>query len=396
MIPYGAHDIDEQDIAAVVEVLRSGWLTQGPKIAAFEHAFAAYVGARYAVAVANGTAALHLACAAAELGQGDGVITSPNTFVASANCALYVGATPQFVDIDPKTLNLDAQALRQRASQFGRVRAIIPVHFAGLPCDMPSIQKTAQTLGAVIIEDACHALGATYPSGERVGSCVYGGMTVFSFHPVKTIACGEGGMITTNDPQIYDRLARLRTHGIEKNSAAFQDKQAATTQGETNLWYYEMQDLGWNYRLSDLHAALGLSQLGKIDRFLARRRELVARYDRAFAQHPSIRIAQAADRSHSAHHLYVVRIPFGDGGTSRQALMSALRMRGVGSQVHYIPVSLQPYYRRRGFKPGDFPQAEQYYAEALSLPLYAGLSDAQQDQVIAAVQELLPVAVLKK
>ena len=288
MIPYGRHYIDEADVEAVVDVLRHGALTQGPRIAEFEEALARYVGARYAVAVSSGTAALHLACLAANVGPGDNVITSPNTFVASANCALYVGAKPQFADIDAGTLNLDPQCLAAKCKELKKVRAIIPVHFAGLPCDMPSIRAIADKYGSVVIEDAAHALGASYPDGARVGSCAYSHMTVFSFHPVKAIAAGEGGMITTNDEKLYRRLLRLRSHGINKANDPFENPGSAFENGESNRWYYEMQELGFNYRITDIQCALGLSQMRKLSGFLKRRREIVHHYNERFKNIESV------------------------------------------------------------------------------------------------------------
>lgn len=388
-IPYGRHFLDEDDIQAVVDVMRHGWLTQGPKIAEFEEALAHHVGARYAVAVSSGTAALHMACAAAGIGKGHIAITSPNTFVASANCALYVGATPEFADIDPDTLNLDPVALEQRCHELGKVKAIIPVHLAGLPCDMPAIRRVADTMGAVIIEDAAHALGATCPDGNRVGNCAYSDMTVFSFHPVKVITTAEGGMVTTNNVTLYRDLLRLRSHGINKLDDPFLNPAHAFTDGEQNRWYYEMQEMGFNYRITDVQCALGLSQLGKLDRFLRRRRELALRYDRLLSELPHISPTQRAGRERSAHHLYVVRIDFDAVGRTRASFMGELFANGIISQVHYIPVHLHPYYRANGHADDRFPEAERYYGQALSLPLYYGLSDSEQDYVVSQLRRLL-------
>lgn len=389
MIPYGRHFIDEDDVQVVAEVLRHGALTQGPKVAEFERAVAEWTGVRYAVAVSSGTAALHLACLAAGVGPGDHVVTTPNTFVASANCALYVGAQPQFADIDPETLNLDARALARKCVELGTVKAILPVHFAGLPCDMPAIREVAAAHRAVVIEDASHALGAVYGDGSRVGNCRYADMTVFSFHPVKIIAAGEGGMITTNSEDLYRRLLRLRSHGINKGDDKFLILENAGQDGVANRWYYEMQELGYNYRLTDLQAALATSQMRKLPAFLKRRRELTDEYDRAFQEHPRIRLTQTNRRDASSHHLYVVRIPFDRLKTSRGRLMQHLFEAGIITQVHYIPVPLHPYYQNRGYRIGSTPQAERYYQEALSLPLYVGLTCDQQQFVVETLQRFL-------
>jgi UDP-4-amino-4,6-dideoxy-N-acetyl-beta-L-altrosamine transaminase len=390
MISYGRQHIDEADIQAVVECLRSGALTQGPKVAEFEQAIAAYVGARYAVAVSNGTAALHLAAMAAELGPSSIVVTSPITFVASANAALYVRARPIFSDVDPQTINLSPSALAQTLAQNPDVKAIIPVHFSGLPCDMAAIKSAADRVGALIIEDAAHALGARYSDGRRVGACSHSLMTIFSFHPVKSITTGEGGMVTTNDEQVYRRLLRLRSHGINKGLDEFLDQDAAFTDGAPNPWYYEMQELSFNYRITDIQCALGITQLAKLDRFIERRRYLVSRYDRAFAASPLIRPIQLDQRDRSAHHLYPVMIDFAAAGISRADLMNRMREQGIITQVHYMPVPAHPYYRSLGHNPDHYPHGQTYYQRALSLPLFYGLTESQQDRVIAIMKELVP------
>jgi UDP-4-amino-4,6-dideoxy-N-acetyl-beta-L-altrosamine transaminase len=389
MIPYGKHHIDEEDIQAVVDVLRSGILTQGPVVEAFEQAVAHYTGARYAVAVASGTAALHLAAVAAGVGPGRSLVTSPITFVASANAALYVGGRVIFADIDPDTINLSPDSLRKALADNPDARAVIPVHFAGLPCDMMAIKTAADQAGAIVIEDAAHALGATYPSGERVGSCVYSLMTIFSFHPVKAIAAGEGGMITTNDETVYRKLLRLRSHGINKLDDQFQVIEQAECNGVPNPWYYEMQELGFHFRITDLQCGLALSQFKKLDRFIARRRILTKQYDDAFVGMRNCRPAQETGRDMSGHHLYVLRIDFEKLGKSRGQLMRELKERQIGSQVHYIPVPAQPHYRRLGFRPEDYPNAQRYYQEALSIPLFYDLTDGQQEQVIRTLRSLL-------
>jgi UDP-4-amino-4,6-dideoxy-N-acetyl-beta-L-altrosamine transaminase len=388
-IPYGRHSIDDEDIQAVVDVLRHGWLTQGPKVAEFEEAVARYVGARYAVAVSSGTAALHIACMAGGVSTGDVLVTSVNTFVASANCALYVGAVPQFSDIDPESLNLDPARLAKRCEELGKVKAIVPVHFAGAPCDLPAMRRIAASRGAMIIEDAAHAFGATYPDGRRVGCCADSEMTVFSFHPVKIIATAEGGIVTTNDEDLYRDLLRLRSHGINKNSDPFRYPECAATDGIPNPWYYEMQEIGFNYRMTDIQSALGLSQLAKVDRFLARRHELALRYDRLLAEVPHVSLTQLSSRAASSHHLYVVRIDFDRIGCSRAQLMHQLRARNIVTQVHYIPAHTHPYYRAHGHERDRFPVAEDYYRQGLSLPLYYGLTDEQQDYVVRQIKEIL-------
>lgn len=389
MIPYGRHHIDEEDIQAVVNVLRSGVLTQGPVIEAFEQAVAEYVGAKYAVAVSSCTAGLHLAALAAGVGQGTSLITSPITFVASANAALYVGGRPVFADIDPDTVNMSPDSLGEALRKTPVTRAVVPVHFAGLPCDMPAIKAAADEADAMVIEDAAHALGAQYSDGRRVGSCAHSLMTVFSFHPVKAIAAGEGGMITTNDEPTYHKLLRLRSHGINKLDDPLQLPEEATTNGVRNPWYYEMQELGFHYRITDIQCGLALSQFKKIDRFIARRRNLVKAYDMAFSGMSHCRPAQVTGRDQSGHHLYVLRIDFDTAGLSRAKLMQELRTRQIGSQVHYIPVPAQPHYRKLGFRPGDYPSAQNYYQEALSIPLFYDLTDEQQEYVIAVFKELL-------
>jgi UDP-4-amino-4,6-dideoxy-N-acetyl-beta-L-altrosamine transaminase len=377
-ILYGRQDISEDDIRAVVEVLHSDWLTQGPAIGHFEQAIADYCGAQYAVAVCNGTAALHLACLAAGLGSGDLLWTSPNTFVASANCGRYCGAEVDFVDIDPDTLNLSPSALQQKLERSKTPpKALIPVHFAGQPCDMAEIGELARQRGIAVIEDAAHALGASY-RGDRIGSCAHSDMTVFSFHPVKSITTGEGGMILTNRKDLYQRLQRLRSHGITRNPAEMADP----GQG---AWYYEQTELGFNYRITDIQAALGMSQLKRLDEFVGRRRQLAARYAERLAGLKLVLPEVAADRD-SAHHLYPIQVGLDN---DRRHVFDALRAAGILANVHYIPVHLHPYYRRLGFTEGDFPAAEAYYRQAISLPLHQQLSEPEQDRVVAVLQELL-------
>ncbi|MEW6445850.1 MAG: UDP-4-amino-4,6-dideoxy-N-acetyl-beta-L-altrosamine transaminase [Pseudomonadota bacterium] len=380
MIPYGRQSISDEDIAAVVEVLRSDWLTQGPAIPAFEDAVRAHTGAPHAIAVSNATVALHLACLALDLGPGDRLWTSPNTFVASANCGLYCGATVDFVDIDPLTLNMSVAALEtklEQAEREGRLpRVVVPVHFAGQSCDMRAIHALARRYGFRIIEDASHAIGGSY-LGEPVGGGQWSDITVFSFHPVKIITTGEGGMCLTRDATLAARLRRLRSHGITREP----NEMEGAPQGG---WYYEQVELGYNARMTDIQAALGASQMGRLAEFIARRRVLADRYETLLAGFPLITPGRTPDAD-SSWHLYVIRLT--QEAPTRRAVYDALRAAGIGAQVHYIPVHLQPHYRRLGFRPGDFPHAESYYASALSLPIFPALSDAQQDRVVQALEQ---------
>lgn len=389
MIPYGKHSIDKHDIQAVVDVLGGVNLTQGPKIYEFEKAVSEYTGAKYAVAVSHGTAALHLSMLAADVGSGDSIVTSPITFVASANAGRFVGADVCFSDVDSNSINLSPETLKKTVAKCKNVRAIIPVHFAGFPCDMPEINAIADDSGAVVIEDAAHALGATYPNGKKVGCCEYSLMTIFSFHPVKAIAAGEGGMITTNDYDIYQRLLRLRSHGINKGEDPLMYPEQKDENGIEARWYYEMQELGYNYRITDIQAALGLSQFRKLDTFIERRRSLVKKYDRSFADLPNCQPIQLNGREESAHHIYVLRIDFDTLKMSRQFFMKQLFEKGIGTQVHYIPVPMQPYYKALGGDLDSFENSEKYYSEAISIPLYYSLTDADQQYVIDSIFELL-------
>ncbi|MES2413946.1 MAG: UDP-4-amino-4,6-dideoxy-N-acetyl-beta-L-altrosamine transaminase [Pseudomonadota bacterium] len=389
MISYGRQHIDEDDIEAVVRCLRSNALTQGPMVVKFEQTIAAYVGARYAVAVSSGTAALHIAALAAGAAPGNALLTSPITFVATSNAALYAGAKPLFADVDPETINISPAAIEQMLKEHPEIRVLSPVHFAGLPCDMQAIKTLADSADVAIVEDAAHALGSRYVDGSMVGNCKYSLMTVFSFHPVKSITTGEGGLITTNDEEAYRKLLRLRSHGINKGSDDYQLPGNAHTNGVFNPWYYEMQELGFHYRITDIQCALGISQMTKLDAFVSRRRALALRYDASFANSRLIRPAQTVGRDASAHHLYPVRIDFASANTTRAAFMGELRKRDVITQVHYIPVTMQPFYQRLGCVSAGYPQANAYYAEALSLPLYFDLTDEQQDSVIALFLKLL-------
>jgi len=389
MIPYGKHHIDEDDIQAVVDVLKNGLLTQGPLVDAFEKAVAEYVGAKYAVAVSSGTAALHLANLAAGVKAGNSIVTSPITFVASANAARYCGGDVFFADINPNTINMSPESLKDVLSKNLNVRVIIPVHFAGLPCDMASIKAVADHIGAVIIEDAAHALGATYPNGKRVGCCENSLMTIFSFHPVKAIAAGEGGMITTNDETTYRKLIRSRSHGINKLDDPLHVLAEAFTDGERNPWYYEMQELGFHYRITDIQCALALSQFKKLETFINRRRELVKNYDLAFSGMKNFHPAQMSGRDQSGHHLYVLSTDFKKIGLTRSQVMKKLKEHGVGSQVHYIPVPMHPYYQKLGHNMNNYPNAQDYYNQALSIPLFYDLTSDEQKKVIFTIDKII-------
>ena len=380
-IPYGRHDVSEADIAAVVEVLRSSHLTQGPAVPAFEDAVTRYCGVRHAAAVNSGTSALHVACLALDVGPGDVVWTSPITFVASANCARYCGADADFVDIDPRTCNMDVRALKAKLEKTTkRPKVVIPVHLGGLSCEMDEIGELAKRYGFRVVEDASHALGSTY-RGERVGNCRHSDITVLSFHPVKLITSGEGGMCTTNDAALARKMALLRSHGITREHEEM-------THEPDGSWYYQQTALGLNYRMTDIHAALGTSQLKRLEPFLRRRNELAERYDRLLAG-SGLRLPAREAHATSAWHLYIVGWNGERSGLTRTQAFERLRAAGIGVNVHYIPVHLQPYYRARGFRDGQFPNAEAYYANAITLPLYATMTDAQQDRVVGALRGML-------
>ncbi len=388
VIPYGRQSIDDDDAAAVLKALRSDFLTTGPVVQEFERTLAEVCDAKHAVAVANGTAALHVAMLAAGIGSGARVITSPNTFLASANAAEFVGATADFADIDDQTYNLNPTALA--ATWRPDTRAVVAVDFAGQTCDLPAIAALARERGAVVIEDAAHALGSTFAhEGQRyrVGGHPWADLTTLSFHPVKTITTGEGGAILTNDDHLAARCREFRSHGMVRQPD--QPHSPAADWG-TGPWYYEMAELGFNYRITDIQCALGLTQLARLDRFIARRAEIVAAYNATFAHLPHVTLPRAAPGAQPAWHLYVLQLDFDGLGTSRTACMDALRRRGIGTQVHYIPVHLQPYYvRKYGYTVGKCPLAEAYYRHCLSLPLYPAMSDADVARVINAVTEFV-------
>lgn len=385
MIPYGRQSISEEDIKAVVDVLRSDWLTTGPGIKEFEDKVAGYCGAKYAVAVNSATSALHIACLAAGLGQGDILWTSPNTFLASANAGLYCRAAVDFVDIDPRTYNLSVDCLAQKlaeADKLGKLpKVVIPVHFAGQSCEMRQIHDLARKYRFTLIEDAAHAIGGTY-EGKKVGGCAYADMTVFSFHPVKIVTTAEGGMILTNNPELYAKLTRLRSHGLTRDPA----QMSGPSHGP---WYYQQIELGYNFRMTDLQAALGSSQLERIETFLARRREIAARYTWELAKLPVITPFQHA-AAVSAWHLYVICLDAAKTAKTRRQVFEALTAKGIGVNVHYIPVHTQPYYREIfGFEPDICPNALAYYQACISLPMYYGLTDEQQTYVIKSLSEAL-------
>lgn len=379
-IPYGRQAISEADIDAVVAVLKSDFLTQGPVVPAFEERIAGICGAKHGVAVNSATSALHIACLALGVGPGDRVWTSPLTFVASSNAALYCGAEVDFVDVDPQTYNmcpLKLTEMLERAAADGTLpKVIIPVHLTGQSCDMSAIHAAASRHGVRIIEDASHAIGGSYGS-EPVGNCRFSDITIFSFHPVKIVTTGEGGMAMTNDDALAEAMRLNRSHGITRDEALM-------TESDPGAWYYEQHRLGFNYRMTDINAALGLSQLDRLEEFIERRREIARTYDAAFAELPVTTPAQHPD-AESAWHLYVIRVP----AEQHRAVFDTLRSTGIGVNLHYIPVYLQPYYRELGFKPGHCPNAEDYYAEAISLPMFPSMTGTQQRQVIAAVGKAL-------
>lgn len=384
MIPYGKQDINQTDIDAVVDVLTSDFLTQGPKVPAFEQKVADHVGAKHALAVNSATSALHIACKALGLGVGDWLWTSPITFVASANCGLYCGAQVDFVDIDPETYNLCLQSLKvklEEAEQENRLpKVLVAVHLCGQPCDMEAIYNLSLRFGFRIVEDASHAIGGKY-KGEYIGSGHYSDITVFSFHPVKIVTTAEGGMALTNDDELASRMNLLRSHGVTR------DHKLMTHEPE-GPWYYQQIELGYNYRMTELQAALGISQIDRLDRFVARRHELAKRYDKLLKDLPVTVPWQHPD-SYSGLHLYVIRLQLDAITKTHRQVFESLRELGIGVNLHYIPVHIQPFYQQMGFEPEAFPQAMQYYREAISLPMFQGLTDEQQDQVVIELSKAL-------
>ncbi len=385
MIPYGRQEIIQADIDAVVEVLRSDFLTQGPAVPMFEQAVVTYCGAQHAVAVNSATSALHIACLALDLGPGDWLWTSPITFVASANCGMYCGAQVDFVDIDPRTYNLCPQALERKlvaAEREGRLpKVVIPVHLCGQPCDMRAIHALAQRFGFKIIEDASHAIGGKY-QGEPIGNCRYSDITVFSFHPVKIITTGEGGMALTNAPALADRMLRYRSHGITSDTSKMQARPV------DEIWNYQQISLGFNYRMTDIQAALGVSQMTRLDEFVNKRQHIAKRYDDALAGLP-IQTPQQHPDTYSSYHLYPIRLKLGEDEQTQRQVYDALHAAGILVNLHYIPVYRQPYYEAMGFKAGYCPDAEQYHKEAISIPMYPTMTEAQQDEVVSCLREAL-------
>lgn len=383
-IPYGRQTITPADVDAVIEVLRSDFLTQGPTIPRFEQVLAKYCQSQYAVAMNSATSALHIACMALDVEPGDIVWTTPITFVASANCARYCGAEVDFVDIDPATYNMSIACLTEKlikAKASGKLpKVIIPVHLTGQPCEMQAIHALSQQFGFRIIEDASHAIGGRYKN-EPIGNCRYSDITIFSFHPVKIITTGEGGMAVTNDPKLANRLARLRTHGITRDTSEM-------TQASDGPWYYEQLDLGFNYRMTDLQAALGLSQLQQLDAYVSKRHALAMRYNELFANMPIILPWQHPD-SYSGLHLYVIRLQLEHHLINHRKIFEHLRNNGVGVNLHYIPVYRQPYYARLGFNQSDFPESERYYKSAITLPMYPALTEEQQHHVVNTLKNAI-------
>jgi UDP-4-amino-4,6-dideoxy-L-N-acetyl-beta-L-altrosamine transaminase len=390
-IPYGKQTIDKADIKAVSDVLKTDWITQGPKVGEFEKALAGYCGAKYAVAVSNGTAALHIACLAAGLKKGDEAITTPITFAATSNSVLYTGAKPVFADVEPDTANISLTEIKKNLTS--RTKVILPVDYAGLPCDIAGIWALAKKKGLTVIQDGCHALGAEYRSkgkGKRkkekwlkVGCCEHADMTVFSFHPVKSITTGEGGAVLTKDKRLYEKLSDLRTHGITKENSKFKNRNTHSD-GE---WYNEMQALGFNYRSTDIQCALGISQLGKLDGFIKRRREIASEYSRCFSGNPFFDIPVETAGARSAWHLYAIRLKDRYVG-ARKEIFETLRARGIGAQVHYVPVHLHPYYRSLGYKKGLCPWAERFYKGEISLPIYPLMTKSDRTTVVETVIDI--------
>ena len=384
MIPYGRQDITQADIDAVVAVLQSDYLTQGPVVRCFEQAVSDHVGAKHALAVNSATSALHVACLALGLGQGDWLWTTPITFVASANCGLYCGAQVDFVDIDPQTYNLCPIALEaklMKAKAEGKLpKVLVPVHLCGQSCDMAAIHALSQEYNFKIIEDASHAIGGKY-KGEFIGNCRYSDITVFSFHPVKIITTAEGGMAMTNDNELAEQMALLRSHGITRDAKRM-------THEPDGPWYYQQVGLGFNYRMTELQAALGVSQMDRLDTYVARRHELAKRYDQLLQDIPVTTQWQHPD-SYSGLHLYVIRLQLNKIGKTHRQVFEALRAQGLGVNLHYIPVHTQPHYKKLGFKTGDFPRSESYYTEAISLPMYHTLTLSQQDEVVNILRRVV-------
>jgi UDP-4-amino-4,6-dideoxy-N-acetyl-beta-L-altrosamine transaminase len=385
MIPYGRQDISEDDIKSVIEVLKSDYLTQGPTVPAFEQAVASYCGVRYGVAVNSATSALHIACIALGVSKNDEVWTSPITFVASANCAIYCGANVDFVDIDPNTYNISVTALEEKlekAKSKGKLpKVVIPVHLAGQSCDMEKIHQLAQKYGFKIIEDASHGIGGEY-KGQKIGNCLYSDITVFSFHPVKIITTGEGGMCVTNDSKIALKLTHLRSHGITRNPTEM-------TKPIEGPWYYQQIDLGFNYRMTDINAALGLSQMQRLDEFVKRRHSIAEYYNNTLSKNPSIITPYQHPDTYSAYHLYIIRLKRINKGETHLQMFEKLRSAGILVNLHYIPVYQHPYYQNLGFSKDHFPESEAYYSEAISIPMHTKLTNNELDFIVEHISKPL-------
>ena len=388
ILPYGKHFLDQEDIESVIRVLKFQNLTQGEEVIKFEKALSDYVGSKYAVSVSSWTSGLHLSCLALGISKDDYVVTSPITFVASSNAIIYCNGTPLFCDIDPNTINLCPNRLEDILKKY-KVKAVIPVHFSGLSCEMNEIHYLSQKYGFKILEDSAHALGGQHHDGNKIGSCKHSDLSGFSLHPVKPIAAGEGGIITTNNTSYYKKLVRLRSHGINKNDDPFLNKTEAFTGDKQNPWYYEMQELGYNYRLTDIQCALANSQLKKLEAFIIKRKKLVNFYDEQFEYIDGIEPIQKDYRSPSSHHIYVLRIDFQRFKISRAELMFRLREKGILTQVHYIPILKHPFYKNHFQKMIDFKVAQKYYEECITIPLYYDLSKDDQGKVISAIKNII-------
>ncbi|ERM59169.1 Bacillosamine/Legionaminic acid biosynthesis aminotransferase PglE [Vibrio cyclitrophicus FF75] len=384
MIPYGKQDISQQDIDSVVDVLKSDFLTQGPQVPAFEKALTEHTGAQYALAVNSATSALHIACLALGLGEGDWLWTTPVTFVASANCGLYCGAKVDFVDIDSATYNMCPKKLEQKlitAKATGTLpKIVVPVHLCGQPCDMESIAKLAKEYGFKVIEDASHAIGGQYHE-QPIGNCKYSDITVFSFHPVKIVTTAEGGAALTNQKELADKMALLRSHGITRDPEMM-------TEASHGGWYYQQVDLGFNYRMTELQAALGVTQMQRLDEFVAARHVLSKRYNQMLSELPLV-LPYQLENTYSGLHLFVIRLKLDEISLTHKQVFDALRENGIGVNLHYIPVHTQPYYQAMGFTEGEFPESERYYQEAISLPMFHGMTEEQQNTVVRVVTEIL-------